>query len=96
MTSKQRRRQIRAMTEAELIKAWPQTQEQCCRIGARVSVRLGDIPKSDTEFLLAAAGQAMGLFGRAFKRASYGQKVIWIDMCEAALREAVAEAKGAL
>jgi hypothetical protein len=66
----------------------PKSQYACCLIGARLSIAVGDIPKTDEEFLSAAHGQAIGLFGPSFEAADYAQKSTWIDMCERALREA--------
>lgn len=76
------------MTEYALKSNPPKTQYDCCLIGARCSVALGNIPKDDAEFISAAWGQAKGLFGPAFEAAEYAQKTTWIDMCERALREA--------
>jgi hypothetical protein len=66
----------------------PKSQYDCCLLGARCSIAVGDIPRSDEEFIEAAYGQAKGLFGPAFAAADYAQKSAWVDMCERALREA--------
>jgi hypothetical protein len=78
---------LAAMVNFVLERHPPKTQYDCCLIGARCSVALGDIPRNDTEFIEAAHGAAEGLFGPAFEAADYAQKSAWIDMCERALRE---------
>jgi hypothetical protein len=85
---------IAAITELAMAKRRPRTQYECCLIGARASVAVGDVPTTDEEFLSAAWGQASGLFGPAFERADYDQKVAWIDMCDRALREAAGAPMG--
>lgn len=69
----------------------PKTQYDCCLLGARLSVRSGNVPMSDADFIDAAYAMARGLFGPAFINADYGQRTAWIDMCERAYREAVSE-----
>lgn len=79
---------IAAATTLAYAKNPPRNQYDACLIASRISVALGDIPRSDAAFIDAAHGLATGLFGPAFSAASAGQKAIWIDMCERALREA--------
>lgn len=76
------------MAALAIAKHPPKTQYECCLVSARISVAAGDIPESDVEFIEAAQGQAIGLFGPAFDEADYAQRATWIDMCERALREA--------
>lgn len=79
---------IAALARFHLERDRPRTQYDCCLLGARCSIAVGDIPRTDEEFIEAAYGQAKGLFGPAFEEADYAQKSTWIDMCERALREA--------
>ena len=83
------------MTKQERIAAYvaeqldtnpPRSQMDGCRLGARASILVGDAPKTDLEYIDAAAGAARGLFGPAFYAADDGQKAIWMMMCEDALR----------
>lgn len=67
----------------------PRSQEACCVIAARVSVLADDGPWTDEHVIEVAADMARGLFGPAFERADYGQRAMWIDMCERALRAAI-------
>lgn len=85
---------VSAITRMAIAKRRPRTQYECCLIGARAAVAIGEIPGSDEEFLSAAVQAASGLFAEAFERADYDQKVAWIDMCERALREAAGAPMG--
>ena len=71
----------------ELRRARPKTQEECCALAARVSIKVSGAPQTDDEFLAAGYGAAQGLFGPAYEQADEGQRWTWIDMCERALRE---------
>lgn len=79
---------IRAATILALKRNPPRCQYDTCLIAARISIALGDIPETDADFISAAHGQAVGLFGPAFEAADDGKRTGWIDMCERALREA--------
>lgn len=78
---------IETMVRAEFEKLGrPRTQEDCCAIAARVSIRLSELPWTDERIVDVAGPMAQGVFGSAFAAADYGQQVAWIDMCERALR----------
>jgi hypothetical protein len=85
------RKLAQEMIDAELSRHWPQTQEDCCALAARISLALGAWPATDTEFIDAGLGAARGLFGEAFEAADDAQRWAWIDMCERALRDAAAD-----
>ena len=87
MTKQER---ISEYTRAEIAHNRPTTQEDACRLGARASIPVGAIPKTDEEFIAASAEMATGLFGPAFQKATDGQKAVWMMMCEDALRYEVA------
>jgi hypothetical protein len=81
---------IETMVAAELKKIGrPRTQDDCCAVAARVSVRLSELPWQDERIVEVAAQLAAGVFGPAFVAADYGQKSAWIDMCERELRKAL-------
>lgn len=83
------KQELIAQVAAQALSKWrPKTQYECAQLGARISIAIGDIPRTDDEFINAAFGQAKGLFGPAFEAADCGQRSAWIDMCERALREA--------
>lgn len=85
---------IETMVAAEFAKLGkPRTQEDCCAIAARVSVRLEQRPWTDTLILNVSASMADGVFGPAFAAADYTNKTAWIDMCERELRKAIAKSK---
>lgn len=83
---------IARMCQLEITANPPKTQYECCLIGARCSIAVGNIPQNDEEIIKAAWGSAAGVFGPAFEAADYAQKSEWIDMCERALRQAMEEA----
>jgi len=80
-------REIRAIVAAEVTKHRPTTQYECCLIGARCVIAACGVPPSDLSFIDTGKSLAVGLFGPAFTAADYGQKSLWVDMCERALRE---------
>ncbi len=77
---------ITAMVTAEIARAPIRSQEDCCRIAAVVACRLESRPWTYGVILDVAASLANGLFGPAFHAADYGQRCVWIDMCEQELR----------
>ena len=81
---------IRALAEAECRIQPPVTQEDECAIVARVMIAVRGNPQSESELFGLAWGNAVGLFADAFEKADEGQRWAWIDMCEAALRTAIA------
>lgn len=81
---------IRALAEAECRTQPPVTPEDECAIVARVMIAVRGNPQSEPELFGLAWGNAVGLFGQAFEKADEGQRWAWIDMCEAALRIAMA------
>jgi hypothetical protein len=81
---------IRAITEAECQKQPPRTKEDECAIIARVTIAVRGAPRSELELFGLAWGNAEGLFADTFERADEGQRWAWIDMCEEALRTAIA------
>jgi hypothetical protein len=84
---------LKAFLESEFRREPPQTAEDHCRIAARAAVRHGSRPpRTEAEFLIGARGLAEGLLGTTVgDSADYAQRVIWIDMCEVALRAAAEE-----
>lgn len=80
-----------ALVNTLLTKAVPKSQEECCAIAARAAIAVLGIPATDDLYFHAARGGAEGLFGPAFEAADEGQRLIWIDMYERALRDAAAE-----
>jgi hypothetical protein len=66
----------------------PRTQYEAVLIAARICVAIGDVPKTDSEFLSAAEGGARAFFGAGFAAGGYPERVAYIDMYERALREA--------
>lgn len=87
MTKEER---IRSFVLMELQRTPIKTQEDCCRLAARATAHVGDMPKSDLDFIDAAAEIARGLFGAAFTNADESQRTLWIMMCEDALRHEAA------
>lgn len=82
------KRDLHRLAEDELRRCTPVSQEGCCDVAARVDVAANGRPRSDAEFLDRARGLAAGLFGEAFEITNEGQRWIWCDMCEEALRRA--------
>lgn len=81
--------------DAEVRRNPPGTQEACCRLAARAHfLGGGTVPKTEAEWQASALGAARGLFGPAFETADDGQRWAWIEMCERAHREVLAEIEG--
>lgn len=83
-----RTEKVNNLVTAECEILMPQTQEDCCAIVARVTIRVRGYPKTDKELMALSVGMAQGLFGEAFDIVSEGQRHDWIEMCEHALRAA--------
>lgn len=66
----------------------PETQAQLCASAARTVMRRFGAPLSDLEFIDCGYALARGLFDSKWEATSEGQRWVWIDMCETALREA--------
>lgn len=81
---------VRSLTVAECKMRLPKSQEDCCAIIARITLTVRGIPETDQELIALAWGNANGLFGEAWDAAHEDQKLEWFEMCERALREAVA------
>lgn len=81
----------KAITLALIKKKFPETQAECCLLAARVSVATMGPPRTEEDYMQSAHGLAAGLFGPAFETADVPQRWKWIDMCEAALRQAARE-----
>lgn len=69
----------------------PETEDEAALLAARVSVRSGAYPSSERELMRCALSAAEGMFCALWHDVCDCQRWDWIDLCEWALREALAE-----
>ena len=74
---------LEEIIDREFWNSVPETQEECCRLAASISVSILGIPR---DFEAAARGLASGLFGDAYEADDGRRRLVWVAMCENALR----------
>jgi len=81
---------LRVFVRLDLDRELSETQRECCELAARAAVACNGADYYEgLDIAALAEAMARGLFGPGYEAADRTQRLIWCDMCEDAMREAL-------